>query len=279
MKVPNYLVKYYSIVFALLLFAYAFSINSELTRPYVVISKQDETWNLNDEMINKFNLGFKRLESSFLWISTILESDIEHYKKKDSNSWMFRRFYSIAKLEPKFYENYAFGGVYLSIIKDDIKGASIIFNLGLDKFPYEYPLLRDASFHFFYEAKDFNRAFQITQTVKKMFPDKYTLIGMTSKLEAENGNLESALATLTRFQDNYKRGNLIGDKIFQNRYSLKAEIDLNCLNKLKRKDCSMLDLNGLTYLYNDQIYKAQSSWEPYRRKSFHKNNKVPKAPH
>ena len=50
-----------------------------------------------------------------------------------------------------------------------------------------------------------------------MFPEKYALIGMTSKLEAENGNLESAFATSTRFQDNYTRGDPIGDKIFQNR--------------------------------------------------------------
>jgi hypothetical protein len=67
------------------------------------------------------------------------------------------------------------------------------------------------------EPKYYNRAFKITQTVKKMFPEKYALIGMTSKLEAENGNLESAFATSTRFQDNYTRGDPIGDKIFQNR--------------------------------------------------------------
>jgi len=268
MKVPIYLVKYYSIVFALLLFSFAYSINSELTRPYIILSKQDATWNLNDKMITKFNLGFKRLESSFLWISTILESDIDHYKKKDSNSWMFRRFYSISKLEPKFYENYAFGGVYLSIIKDDIIGASIIFNLGLERFPYDYSILRDASYHFFYEAKDYDRAFQITQSVKKMFPNKYALIGMISKLEAENGNLESAFANLTKFQNNYKRGTLIGDKIFQNRYSLKAEIDLNCLNILKQSNCSLLDLNGIPYISNAHTFTAQSMWVPYRRKSF-----------
>ncbi|MDD4976018.1 MAG: hypothetical protein PHY93_16810 [Bacteriovorax sp.] len=271
MKALNYLEKYYLVALALLLFFIAFRINRNLTKPYIVISKQDQTWNLNDEMIQNFNLGFKRLESSFLWISTILESDIDHYKNKDLNSWMFRRFNSITNLEPKFYENYVFGGVYLSVIKDDISGASIIFNKGLTRFPYDYPLLRDSSYHFFFEAKDYDRAYQVTQVLKKKFPNKTHFIGMITKLEAENGRLEDALSSLDEYQKSYPRGNIIGDKIYQNRYSIKTEIDLNCLNNLKKADCARYDLNNLPYRKTNHGFIALSEWKPYRRKSFKEN--------
>ncbi|MGZ3810010.1 MAG: hypothetical protein ACXVCE_18140, partial [Bacteriovorax sp.] len=82
--------------------AYFVNINNE--KPLMFISKQDQSINVNTSLITYVNLGLKRLISSSLWISTIIESDIEHYKKKDLNSWMFLRFNSIAELEPDFYE-------------------------------------------------------------------------------------------------------------------------------------------------------------------------------
>lgn len=254
--------------------AYTVNVNNE--KPLMNVSKQDQSINFNSSLFKFVNLGLKRLISSTLWISTILESDIEHYKKKDLNSWMFLRFNSISELEPNFYENYAFGGIYLSIIKDDIPGASIIYNKGLSYYPNDYKLLRDSSFHFFYEAKDYSRAYQITQTIKNKFPSNASIVGMVSKLEAENGRLEDALATLDEFQKNYPKGNFIGDKIFQNRYALKAEIDLNCLNNLKKEDCSRYDLNGILYLKTNHGFIAQSEWKLYRRKSFTEKEKAPK---
>lgn len=259
--------QYYFLGIAALFLFGALEVNRSLTKPLLVIPKQDSTWNLNSEMIKNFNLGFRRLGSSFLWISTIIESDIDHYKKKDLNSWMFLRFNSISELEPKFYENYSFGGMYLSIIKDDLPGASLLYNKGLRYYGDDFSLLRDAGFHFYFEAKDYKRAYEITQTAKKYHPKKFALMGMTTRLEAENGKLEDALSTLNTYQKIYPRGTFFGDRIFQNRYSLKAEIDLNCLSQKKNGNCSLHDLNGLPYIKSAGRFIAQSKWSPYRRKS------------
>lgn len=234
------------------------------------ISKQDQTINFDSTLYRYFNLGLKRLLSSTLWVSTIIESDIEHYKQKDLNSWMYLRFNIISELEPDFYENYAFGGVYLSIIKDDIPGASKIFNKGLLKYPADYTLLRDASYHFYFEAKDYKRAYEITKSLKQHHPKKLELVGMITKLEAEHGKLEDALKMLNEFQKNFPKGTLIGDKVFLNRYALKAELDLNCLNVEKRPDCSLVDLEGVPYVKTSEGFKASKSWIPYRRKSMTK---------
>lgn len=250
------------------LFSLAYEINIKNEKPLMFVSAQENTTNLNASLFSYINLGLKRLISSTLWISTILESDIEHYKKKDLNSWMFLRFNSISELEPNFYENYSFGGVYLSIVKDDLDGASVIFNKGLIRYPTNFSLLRDASFHFFFEAKNFNRAYELTQVIKKYYPEKHVLIGMTAKLEAENGRLEDALATLSEYQKNYPVGSFIGDKIFQNRYALKAEIDLECLNKNPKQSCDLFDLKNIPYIKSANGFIAQAEWVPYRRKGF-----------
>lgn len=254
------------------LFFTAFSLGQSFQKPIIVISKQDSTLNLNNKMIQNFNLGYNRLESSLLWIMTILESDIDHYKSKDLNSWMFLRFLTISELEPNFYENYSFGGVYLSIVKDDIAGASIIYNKGLKIFPTDFYLLKNASFHFFFEAKDSFRSFELTQVVKKIYPKKKGFLGMTTQLEAEHGKLEDALSTLDQYQQDFPLDSLFGKKVFQKRYALKAEIDLNCLNILKKSNCSLRDLNNELYVKKNSVFSAKTDWIPYRRKSLKMKN-------
>jgi hypothetical protein len=267
MKKLKTLKNYSSFGIAFFLLMTSMKFNNSFYKPFIVIQKQNEAWNLNSNMLLNYNLGFKRLISSFLWVSTILESDIEHYKQRDLNSWMFLRFNTISLLEPRFYENYSFGGIYLSIIKDDLDGASIIYNKGLSLYPSDLHLLKDASFHFFYEARDFDRAFQITQAFKRLYPASISMLGMITKLEAEKGSLTSALETLNEYQKSYLPGTLVGDKIFQNRYALRAEIDLNCLNHQEENKCSLIDLNNRPYIKTNLSYRAQNEWKPYRRKS------------
>lgn len=265
MKALNYFNRYYFAVAAPVFFLIAYNINQNLNKPHIVISKQDESLNLNDEMLQKFNLGFKRLESSLLWISTILESDIDHYKKKDLNSWMFRRFNSISKLDPKFYENYAFGGVYLSIIKDDIEGASILYHKGLSIYPDDYSLLKNASFHFYFEAKDLETSYSLFKRLEK-FPNDSPFTKLTlSKLEANNGNLSDAFFMLSEYQKKHPPETMIGKKIYDYRYSVKAEIDLECLNG-HQENCFKYDLDNNPYLKINHRYQAVKPWAPYRPK-------------
>jgi hypothetical protein len=263
----TFIKRHYPLFVALALFYSAFELSRLNSKPIIFISKQDATWNINNKMLMNFNLGLKRLESSFLWTSTILESDIEHYKNKDLNSWMYLRFNSIAELEPNFYENYSFGSVYLSIVKDDIAGANIMFNKGLEKYPNDYKLLRDASYHFSFEAKDYKQAFYLTQRIKKLYPDKFHLMGLITKLEAEYISPEQALASLNEYQKIHPPGNFFGDHIYQNRYSLKAEIDLECLNILKKTNCDLYDLANKPYLKTKNGYIAQQPWKKYRKKA------------
>lgn len=237
--------------------------NAKIEKPLMFISKQDSSLNFNNNLYVYFNLGLKRFISSSIWISTILESDIEHYKTKDLNSWMYLRFNSIAQLEPKFLENYRFGGVYLSIIKDDIVGASELYRQGLAVYPNDYSLLKNASFHFYFEAKNLEAAYPLFKRLQ-MVDSKNTFTKTTlSRIEANKGNLEQAFELLSEYQSRYPKETMIGKKIFEFRYSIKAEMDLNCLNQ-HRTDCSKLDLEDSPYALENGAFKAARPWEPYR---------------
>ena len=266
MKLSKYFSNAFTVALILLGLSGALFVSKKSEKPTLFVTKQQSSLNLDNNFLQFFHLGQKRLFSSLFWISTILESDHDHYKARDLNSWMFLRFLTISNLEPKFLMTYTFGGVYLSIIKDDIPGASVIFNKGLNYYPTDYYLLRDATYHFFYEAKDNVRAYQLANIIKIKFPDKHALVGMTSKLEAEYGTLEESLRMLDEYQKIHLKGSFLGDRVFSNRYALKAEIDLNCLNYSKVNNCSKYDLNNVPYLKIKDKFIAQTAWAPYRRK-------------
>lgn len=265
MKSLIYLKSYLLVTLVLFFFLTAFKLNTQLVKPQIFITKQNETWNLNDQMAQQFNLGFKRLESSLLWILTILESDQDHYKKKDLNSWMFRRFNTISNLEPFFYENYAFGGVYLSIVKDDLPGASLIYNKGLKYFSNDYTLLKDAGFHFYFEVEDYKRAYEIYSKLKNHPKASVLVISALARLEESLGNSEAAFTLLLNKYEQVKDKNIfLAERIHNQLYSLKAELDLNCLNSKTRNKCSMTDFDNILYVIDNNIYKASKSWKPFK---------------
>ena len=251
------------LAFMVLFFANYFNKKSE--KPFFYVSKQENSINFNEKLLFKFNLGLKRMMSATLWISTILESDIDHYKGKDFNSWMFLRFNSISILDPNFYENYLFGGTYLSIVKDDLPGASIIYEKGLNLFPDDFELLKSAGFHFYFEANDQVKAFPIYKKLQKLAPQNPQFSTTLTRMIAAEGNLQDAFDILTELQKKHEKESLVGEKIFNFRYSIRAELDLSCLNS-KQKGCNSLDLEGNPYIKNEKEFFAAKRWKPYRPK-------------
>jgi hypothetical protein len=59
------------------------------------------------------------------------------------------------------------------------------------------------------------------------------------------------------------KNSLLRNKIKKSLYSIKAEIDLNCLNE-KRRDCSHFDYLNNPYILKKGKYKASTYWKPYK---------------
>ncbi len=271
MNISKFFKQYYLIFCALFFLSISLFISNQITRPIVFVSRQDSSINLNNQLISFFHLGQKRLISSLLWVSTILESDHQHYKNHDLNSWMFLRFKTMSDLEPKFYENYIFGGTYLSIIKDDLEGASFLYNKALLEYPNDFDLLKNAAFHFYFEVGDLKTAYPIYRALKT-HPN--ATLGMTNalaRIEGLHGNLEIAFQLLKDQLDKIPdQSSFFAVKIKENLYSLKAEMDLSCLNE-HRENCNFFDFYGEKYLLNNSTYSAQTKWAPFRPrgKKFH----------
>ncbi len=140
------------------MFTLSGALNNKLTKPPLKIDKQDSALNFSNKFLKIGFAGYKRLISDVLWITTLLESDLKHYSRKDLNNWMFLRFNSISELDEYFLQNYLFGSQYLSIIKDDIEGSKVLFERGLHYYPNNYHLIFNAAFLYAFELGDAEKA-------------------------------------------------------------------------------------------------------------------------
>ena len=236
-----------------------------LKKPEIKISKQQSALNINQNFLKFFSLGNRRLISDILWIQTLLESDNEHYSLRDKNSWMYHRFHSISELDPLFYENYLWGGQFLSIVKDDVEGASDIYERGLKHYPNDYKLNFNSGFNYYFEMGDFPKGLAALKKIKDHPDLPEPVRHVINKLEFEtSGNYEFAINFLIL---NYNQTNdkILRKKLLSEIYSLKAEKDLKCLNE-NQSNCERKDAEGNPYLYQNGEFKAAKEFTPYRIK-------------
>src|SRR5690606_6306594 len=233
----------------------------------VTISKENSALNFSADSIQLISLGHARLISSILWISTLIEGDIEHYKG-EGNSWMYYRFLSIAKLEPYFYQNYLFGGQYLSIIKDDTEGANSLYHIGLKYYPSDYWINYHTAFNLIFELKRYNQGAEILERIMNN-PIAHTyhpyIYSIVQKIKLNNGSI-NLMDAYTFLQDQLTNATTpqLKKGIEVQRNNIKTELDLDCLNR-GDKNCDTTDYFGQSYIKNyTGSWQSQSQWRKFK---------------
>lgn len=229
------------------------TIHHAFRKPLLVIPKQESALNINTNLLVLMSAGNKRLFSDLLWIQTLIESDLDHYKKKDLNSWLYLRFKTIQALDPKFYENYTYGGQFLSIIKDDLEGANDLYAKGLAQYPDDYNLNFQAGFLNYFERKNYALAkIHLEKIVGHPRAPEY-LRSIINKLEYSITKDLSAVYELVLINYHQQVDSKLKHRLFRDLYSIRAEIDLDCLNNNLGK-CRSVDLDGRPYVKRDGTF-------------------------
>jgi tetratricopeptide (TPR) repeat protein len=258
--------KKYNLYFLLvifLVFGITLSIHQSFNRPDIIVSKEDSAKNINRDFLKLFSSGHKRIISSSLWVLTLLEADEEHYQKKDGNSWMYYRFMSIADMEPLFYENYLFGGMFLSIIKDDVSGAADLYERGLVYYPDDYRLNYNAGFNYYFEMGNFEKGLPKLEKILNHPKAPWTIKFLVNKLRFELTNEYDTTLSFLRYNHSITKDEYLKRKLTSDIYSLKAERDLKCLNENKPV-CDRHDEEGKPYIYRNGKWMAQKEFTPYQ---------------
>lgn len=230
----------------------------------IIIDKQESAINLKEDLLLLFSIGQNRLLSDLLWITTLLESDLKHYKKRDYNSWLYLRFLSIANLDPLFLRNYQFGGQYLSIVKDDLYGAKEIFELGLKQYPNDYELLFNGGFLYAFELDDYENGLRLYNKLLETGKAPEFIKSLVPKLKYKTtGDLNTTYQVLKETLKTTIPNTSLYLKLKRDLYAIKADIDLECLNS-GRDNCNNYDEDGNRYIFNGQKYTAPKDYQPYK---------------
>jgi hypothetical protein len=240
---------------ALLLLGSAGLVNQNTKKPQMEISKQDTALNVNKNLLVFLSAGNKRLFSDLIWIQTLMESDLEHYKNKDLNNWLYLRFMSIQALDPNFYENYLYGGQFLAIIKDDLEGANILYSKGVEKFPEDYKLNFQAGFMNYFEKGDFPTALKYLSKIENHPKSPAFIKSIINKVRYGVSNDLEATFKLVQFNYESTEEPQLKARLGQDLYVIRAELDLNCLNGGK-DGCNFKDLDGVLYIKKADGYHA-----------------------
>ena len=107
-------------------------------RQEVRAANQERLLSLRPGAVQALTLGHGRMVSSLAWIATMIQADMDHLPEGGGRSWMYHRFALIARLDPWFRHLYGDGGLYLSVVKDDVRGAKDLIELGLSRFPDDF---------------------------------------------------------------------------------------------------------------------------------------------
>lgn len=259
--------------------------NQKNNLPPITVSKQDGAININKKIFEYINLGQKRMIVAWLWIQTLIESDLEQYKKNDLNSWIYLRLDTILTLDPFFLEGYQFGGTYLSIIKKDFLGAQNIFKRGLQKFPDDYNLNFNAGFMYYFNLNNYEEAYRYLSHIQH-YPQAFKFLpSLVARIKAEKGDLKNAYQLLLYSYKAEPDESPFKKKYFHSLYSIRAELDLECLNRPNLYSppsssadsiqlntsyhspvkCNYFDLENRPYIKNKNgKYMAQREWQSFR---------------
>jgi hypothetical protein len=243
-------------------FVLAGIIHNQSVKPTLVISKQDSAININKDLITFLSAGNKRLFGDLIWVQTLLESDLEQYEKKDLNNWLYLRFLTIQHLDPRFYENYLYGGQFLSIVKDDLEGAEVLYQLAMKHYPTDYALNFHAGFMNYFEKGDFKRALFYLEKIQGHPRAPVFLGSIINKLTfGVNDDLQ---ATWDLVLANYEttKSPYLKQRLAEDLYAIRSEIDLNCLNQ-KKLNCRDRDLNGKPYINENGIFRSSKLFVPF----------------
>lgn len=254
------------IILSFIIFLLANQIISNLKKPELKLSPQQTVINFDEGLVKALSLGQFRLVSSLLWSETLLKAGVEHHQSQDLSNWMFLRLKLITTLDPYFYSAYLYGGIYLSIIKDDDLGAEFIYDKALNYYPDDFYLNLNAAFHYYYEV---DRPLKSINSLEKVVKDPRVpshIPSFLSRLKAQSQSLKDTMLYLEEMLKTVPKETILHKRLRENLFNVRTEYDLDCLNK-GGEDCEYFNLNGDAYLKNNKgLWISPGPWKKLRIK-------------
>lgn len=176
------------------------------------------------EYIERFGFGFEEALADSFWLRWIQDSSTcQTYEKEKAsvpvhedkgqykdprhkicdNSWSFKMLDAVTKLAPRFKMPYEAGGIYLSVLVEDYKGAKVIFDRGVENYPDDWHILYRAAYYYLFDNQDFKKAAELMERAGKAGAPSWVEF-LAARLYSKSGQKELGISTLESFKRTLK---------------------------------------------------------------------------
>lgn len=146
------------------------------------------------------HFGYNEPIADSLWLRAIQDFDYCEAEIAaqvcQGSGWLYQMLDTITNLSPQYRIVYATGASTLSVIVNDIEGASKFFDKAVIAFPKDWPILYRAAYHALIEEKNNRKAADLLVAAAKNGGNSW-FNSLAAKLYGESGNREAA-ETLVR---------------------------------------------------------------------------------
>jgi hypothetical protein len=149
-------------------------------------------------------LGLRLIAADLVWIDTLIKADVE--KEKDQRGALYRTVETIVALDPDNVIAYYIGGLYLSVIKDDVKGATALLLGGaryLDargqRMAGDWMIYFTLGYHLLFEEHDIDGSSEWFQKAGACEDAPFYVKATAQQFTTEKGMLEGGARMLSDF--------------------------------------------------------------------------------
>jgi hypothetical protein len=146
--------------------------------------------------IEHFHFGYNENIADTLWLRVIQDFDFCEKsignKLCQGNGWVSKILYTISFLSPHFRMAMFTGPLMLTVVVNDIAGASKVFDRAVKLFPEDWSILYAAGYQALIEEKDKPKAARLLEMAAQHGAPSW-IYGMASRLYTEAGEKEMAV--------------------------------------------------------------------------------------
>ena len=180
------------------------------------ISMESRPHLLPPSTLKYFTFGYSELVADTIWLRTIQDFDycenkIERVRARNEapdwrcdHGWVFHMIDTVTELAPRFRDAYLSGGLFLSILVNDISGATTVFDKGVARFPSDGKINYYAGYHALIEEKNEKKAAGLFEAAVRNGAPAW-VAGLAANIYKKEGKLEISkqiiIETLDRSPD------------------------------------------------------------------------------
>lgn len=123
----------------------------------LVFDFNETFYSYSADTLRAMTFGYSRAAGVLLWLR-FLQQTPPRKVEKDQVSWIYRDLEALTTIDPEFYPAYEHGGIFLSVITEDKRGAEQIMLKGARVFPDRWRIRAYLGYHYQYELGEHEKA-------------------------------------------------------------------------------------------------------------------------